>query len=107
MLSLTGGLRDFLAVEPADICNGFERLHVLLSERLDEYARCGEIFVFTHRRHAQQMALYFEGTGLWLMFSIFRKEKPEFWRQGRRDGPNGEAGKCSHLECWPPCIQCS
>ena len=67
MLSFTGGLRVFLAVEPCDMRKGFEGLHALVSERLGENVRGGALFVFTNKRHTRLKVLYFDGTGLWLM----------------------------------------
>jgi transposase len=46
---------------------GFEGLHALVSERLDEEVRSGALFVFTNKRHTRLKVLYFDGTGLWLM----------------------------------------
>ncbi|GDY23686.1 transposase [Verrucomicrobiota bacterium] len=67
MLSFTGGLRVFLAVEPCDMRKGFEGLHGLVGERLREDVRGGALFVFTNKRHTRLKVLYFDGTGLWLM----------------------------------------
>lgn len=67
MLSFTGGLRVFLAVEPIDMRKGFEGLLALVSERLAEDVRSGALFVFTNKRHTRLKVLYFDGTGLWLL----------------------------------------
>ncbi len=67
MLSFTGGLRVFLAVEPADMRKGSEGLHALVSERLGENVRGGALFVFTNKKRTRLKVLYFDGTGLWLM----------------------------------------
>ena len=52
MLSFTGGLRVFLAVEPCDMRKGFEGLHGLVGERLREDVRGGALFVFSNKRGA-------------------------------------------------------
>ena len=67
MLSFPGSLRVFLALEPCDMRKGFEGLHALVSERLQENVRSGALFVFTNKRHTRLKVLYFDGTGLWLM----------------------------------------
>jgi transposase len=67
VLSFTGGVRVFLAVEPADMRKGFEGLHALVGERLGENVRGGALFVFTNKRRTRLKVLYFDGTGLWLM----------------------------------------
>ena len=67
MLSFTGGLRVFLAVEPCDMRKGFEGLHGLVGERLREDVRSGALFVVSNKRHTRLKVLYFDGTGLWLM----------------------------------------
>ena len=67
MLSFTGTVRVFLAVEPCDMRKGFEGLHAMVSERLKEDIRSGALFVFTNKRHTRLKVLYFDGTGLWLM----------------------------------------
>ena len=67
MLSFTGNVRVFLAVEPCDMRKGYEGLHALVGERLKEDVRGGALFVFTNKRHTRLKVLYFDGTGLWLM----------------------------------------
>lgn len=67
MLSFSGSVRVFLAVEPADMRKGFEGLHALVGERLAEDVRSGALFLFTNKRHTRLKVLYFDGTGLWLM----------------------------------------
>jgi transposase len=67
MLTFSGSLRVFLAVEPCDMRKGFEGLHTLVSEQLKEDVRSGALFVFTNKRHTRLKVLYFDGTGLWLM----------------------------------------
>jgi len=67
MLSFTGGLRVFLAIEPCDMRKGFEGLHALVGGRLGEEVRGGALFVFINKRRTRLKVLYFDGTGLWLM----------------------------------------
>ncbi len=67
MLSFAGSVRVFLAVEPIDMRKGFEGLHALVGERLGENVRSGALFVFVNKRHSRLKALYFDGSGLWLL----------------------------------------
>ena len=67
MLSFAGSVRVFLAVEPIDMRKGFEGLSALVGERLGEDVRSGALFVFVNQRHSRLKALYFDGTGLWLL----------------------------------------
>ena len=67
MLSFSGSLKVFVAVEPCDMRKGFNGLHAMASERLGEDPRQGALFVFTNRRHNRIKILYFDGTGLWVM----------------------------------------
>jgi len=100
VLSFTGGLRVFLAVEPADMRKGFEGLHALVGERLGENVRGGALFVFTNRRHTRLKVLYFDGTGLWLMTK--RLEEGTFaWPRSRRS--DLQSWRCARrrLRCSP------
>jgi transposase len=76
MLSFTGGLKVFVALEPVDLRKGYGGLEGLVSERLGEDLRQGALFVFTNRRHTRLKILYFDGTGLWLL--IKRLEEGTF-----------------------------
>jgi transposase len=67
MLSFTGSLKVFLAVEPCDLRKGFNGLEGLVRERMKEDARSGALFAFTNRRHTRLKILYFDGTGAWLL----------------------------------------
>ena len=76
MLSFTGGLKVFVALEPVDLRKSFSGLEGLVSERLGEDLRQGALFVFTNRRHSRLKILYWDGTGLWLL--IKRLEQGTF-----------------------------
>ena len=67
MLSFTGSLKVFVALEPCDMRKGFEGLTGLVAEKLKEDLRSGALFVFCNKRHTRLKVLYFDGTGLWLM----------------------------------------
>jgi transposase len=67
MLSFSGSLKVFVAVEPCDMRNGFNGLHALVTERLGEDPRGGALFVFTNRRHTRLKILCWDGTGLWVL----------------------------------------
>jgi transposase len=67
VLSFTGSLRVFVALENCDMRKGFDGLLALVSERLGEDVRGGAIFVFSNRRHTRLKMLYFDGSGLWLL----------------------------------------
>jgi transposase len=66
MLSFTGALKVFLAVEPCDLRKSFNGLHAVVTETLGEDPRNGALFVFTNRRRTRLKILFFDGTGLWV-----------------------------------------
>jgi transposase len=76
MLSFTGGLKVFVALEPVDLRKSFSGLEGLVGERLGENLRNGALFVFTNRKHTRLKILYFDGSGLWLL--IKRLEQGTF-----------------------------
>jgi transposase len=67
MLSFSGSLKVFVAVEPCDLRKGFNGLHGLVTERLREDPRQGALFVFTNGRHTRIKILFWDGTGLWVL----------------------------------------
>jgi transposase len=67
MLSFSGSLKVFVAVEPCDLRKGFNGLHGLVTEKLKEDPRQGSLFVFSNRRHTRIKILCWDGTGLWIL----------------------------------------
>lgn len=66
MLTFSGGLRVFLALEPCDMRKGFDGLAGLVTESLQESVTSGALFVFTNRRHTRLKILFWDRTGLWV-----------------------------------------
>ncbi len=67
MLSFSGSLRVFLALEPCDMRVGANTLSGLVGERLQEQPRNGAPFVFANRSRTRLKILYWDGTGMWLL----------------------------------------
>jgi transposase len=65
MLSFSGSLRIFIALDPCDMRAGINTLHALVGERLKEDTKSGSLFVFTNKRHRVLKVLYWDETGLW------------------------------------------
>ena len=85
MLSFTGSLKVFLAVEPCDMRRGHNGLLALVGEKLKEDFRTGALFVFTSRNRRLLKALYWDGTGLWILSK--RLEKGGFaWPESTESG---------------------
>jgi transposase len=81
MLSFTGSLKIYVAVEPCDMRKGYEGLAALVTTALRQDLRGGALFVFGNRRRTRLKVLYFDGTGIWLMTK--RLEEGTFsWPQG-------------------------
>ena len=67
MLSFSGSLKVFVAVEACDMRKGFNGLHALVTQRLGEDPRAGALFVFTNKRHSRIKILCWDGTGFWVL----------------------------------------
>ncbi len=67
MLSFSGSLKVLVAVEACDMRKGFNGLHALVSERLNEDLKSSTLFVFSNRRHTRIKIIYWDGTGIWLL----------------------------------------
>lgn len=67
MLSFSGSLKVFVALEACDMRKGFNGLHTLVAERLGEDPKAGALFVFTNRRRTRLKILCWDGTGLWVL----------------------------------------
>ena len=81
MLSFTGSLKIYVAVEPCDLRKSFEGLSGLATTVLQQDIRGGSLFVFSNRTRNRLKILYWDGTGLWVMAK--RLEEGTFsWPQG-------------------------
>jgi transposase len=67
VLSFSGSVRVFVALEPCDMRKGFEGLAGLVGTEMKEQVQSGALFVFGTRRRTRLKMLYFDGTGLWLL----------------------------------------
>lgn len=67
MLSFSGSVRVFVALEPCDMRKGFNGLEALVAERLREVVKDGALFVFTNKARNRLKVLYFDGSGLWVL----------------------------------------
>jgi transposase len=66
MLTLSGSLRVFLALEPCDMRKSFDSLHALVVSHLGEDPRGGAVFAFTNKSRTLIKLLHWDGTGLWI-----------------------------------------
>lgn len=67
MLSFTGSLKIYLALDPCDMRKSFNGIHSLVCERLKEDPLNGALYVFTNKRRNRLKILYWDGTGLWIL----------------------------------------
>ncbi len=67
MLTFSGSLKIYVAVEPCDMRIGFNGLQGAVAEKLKANVRDGALFVFTNKRRTRLKVLYFDGSGLWVM----------------------------------------
>lgn len=73
MLSFSGSLKVFVALEACDMRKGFNGLYAAVTERLGEDPRAGALFVFSNRRHTRIKILCWDGTGLWVLTKRLEK----------------------------------
>ncbi len=82
MLSFSGSLKIYVAVEPCDMRKGFNGLQGAVVEKLKANVRDGALFVFTNKRRTRLKVLYFDGSGLWVMTKRLEKGTFSWPRQG-------------------------
>ena len=73
MLTFTGSLKVFVALEPCDMRRGHNGLLALVGEKLKEDIRSGALFVFTNKSRRLLKVLYWDGTGVWLLCKRLEK----------------------------------
>jgi transposase len=67
MLSFTGSLKIYVAVEPCDMRKSFEGLAAQVTTVLKRDLHSGALFVFSNRPRNRLKILYWDRTGLWVL----------------------------------------
>jgi transposase len=86
MLSFSGGMRVYVALEACDLRKSFNGLEGSVRERLGEDPRTGALFVFSNRRHTRLKILYWDGSGLWVLVKRLEKGTFSWPRPGQMEG---------------------
>ena len=85
MLSFTGALKIYLALEPADMRKSFNGLSGLVQEHLKANPYDGALYLFTNKRRNRLKILFWDGSGLWV--AAKRLEEGRFsWPKPSRSG---------------------
>ena len=88
MLSFSGSLKIYVALDPCDMRKGFNGLETLVREVLVQEVRHGALFLFANRRRTRLKILYWDGSGLWVMSK--RLEQGTFsWPQKTHEKATG------------------
>jgi transposase len=88
MLTLSGSLRVFLALEPCDMRKSFDSLHALIVSKLDEDPRGGAVFGFINRSRTLIKLVHWDGTGTWIHAK--RLEKGTYFWPRPEEGGDGK-----------------
>ena len=88
MLSFSGSLKIFVALEACDMRKSFTGLAAAVRERLGGDPLCGALFIFSNKRRNILKILYRDGTGLWVLAK--RLEKGTFSWPKKADPAPGE-----------------
>ena len=67
MLSFSGSLKVFVAVEPCDMRRSFNGLHNVVGTTLKEDPKSGAILAFSNKRRSLLKIRYWDGSGLWVL----------------------------------------
>lgn len=78
---IPAGVEVFVGLEPIDLRWGFDRLSGMVTERMGRDARSGALFVFFGKRREATKILFFDGSGLCLLYKrldrrMFRVPEP-------------------------------
>lgn len=76
MLTFTGSLKVYIALEPQDMRRSFNGLAAAVAGELGDDPLSGALFVFTNKRRNRLKILFWDGTGLWV--SAKRLEQGRF-----------------------------
>src|SRR3954471_17836916 len=67
MLAFPAAIRIYVAVQPVDMRQSFNRLWSAVSDRLHEDPKSGAMFAFINRDRTRLKLLYWDGTGVWVL----------------------------------------
>lgn len=96
MLSFSGGLKIFVALEPCDMRKSFNGLHTAVREKLQADPLSGALFLFSNKKRNLMKILYWDGSGLWVLAK--RLEKGTFsW-------PASASGKKTQIALTPQAL---
>ena len=95
MLILPPSVKIFLAVGATDLRLGFDGLSGRVREALGRDVLSGAIFLFCNRRTSRVRAIYFDGSGLWLLTK--RLESGTFARPSADAGTGSVALRAEEL----------
>jgi transposase len=85
MLSFSGALKIYVALEACDMRMAFNGLYAAVSQHLGMNPQSGALFAFSNKRRTRLKILYWDGTGLWVLSK--RLEKGSFsWPKTGSDG---------------------
>jgi transposase len=76
MLSFTGALKVYAALEPQDMRKSFNGLCAIVEQHLQCDPYQGTLYLFANRRRDRIKILFWDGTGLWV--AAKRLEKGRF-----------------------------
>lgn len=85
MLSFTGALKVYVALEPQDMRKSFNGLSAVVEQHLQNDPYEGALYLFTNKKRNRIKILYWDGTGLWV--AAKRLEQGTFsWPQASQKG---------------------
>lgn len=70
---IPSGVEVFVGLSPIDLRWGFDRLAGVVQEQLGRLPRSGALFVFVGKRKSALKILFFDGTGLCLLYKRLDK----------------------------------
>ena len=86
MLHLTRSQRYWLYGEDTDMRKGFNRLHGIVKDQMQQDIFRGDIFIFINKRRNQIKLLHWEGDGLSMYYKRLEKGTYELPRETNQGG---------------------
>jgi len=94
------GVEVFVAVEPVDMRLGFERLGGVVRERMKREPRSRALFVFIGRRRQTVKVLYWDGTGMVLLYKRLDRGLFEVPKPARTGDPTVVVSEAAFEALW-------